>query len=788
MLFCNSMTRSNAVRWLKAVTYIGIYGGLLLPVAFFPVVIFPFVFSKLLFFQVLIGLTFPAYLILALVEPEYRPKFVPLYAAITAYFCALLLSVVFAVDPGRAWWGNQERMNGLFTLLHFFAWLTMAVSLLKTWDQWKKILLYEVALSGFMAIVALLQKPFPRLLSFPAGARVGGLLDNPIYMGAYQIFNLFFILLLWLHGASRKTRLWLVLFAILDVGAFIAAQSRGALLGLAFGIVTFAVTFAIMTPHKKAKVSVLSAAVILFLTYGAIFAMRDTAFVKQTPLSRLTNFEVASRTRLIAWDIAWKGFLERPLTGWGLDDFHILFNEKYNPESLEHGYYETWFDRAHNTVMDALSMTGIFGTITFFSMFVALFYSVARAYRSRWIDDRMASIFYALPVAYFVQNLFVFDQPAGFTMSFFMYALIIRATTKGFASTAPADRTEDRNTTAAQKKNVPWLALGVLQALAILLVWRMSVLPARASYYTIQSNNYFSSGYFPQAFALAKIAAAIPTPYLDEQTFLQARNVISLLDSGKLQQFPQWREWHDLVLDLTKRHLTEHPRNTHPHFIFARFLDAFSTLIPEDGPHAEQEYLAALKSSPKRQQLYFNIGRFYIQHGRQKDGYEALKQAAELNPEVGEARWYVGISLFYDMDKKEDGARELAAAMKVRARYSLKNVREALTLAMAYEVLRDTEGFISVLEKLPALSGGDVPMFLEFARIAERLGLIPQRDIVLNAIVKADPSTRLRLAPLLETRTATTIEESLRQTENLKPAPVATSSAGSGTGSGPRVK
>src|SRR5690242_9041822 len=102
------MTRANAIKLFKGISLIGIYGGLLVPLMFIPIVIFPFVFSKMIYFQILIGLTFPAYLALAWMEPEYRPAFKhQLYLAVAAYFGALLISVIFAVDPARAWWGNQ---------------------------------------------------------------------------------------------------------------------------------------------------------------------------------------------------------------------------------------------------------------------------------------------------------------------------------------------------------------------------------------------------------------------------------------------------------------------------------------------------------------------------------------------------------------------------------------------------------------------------------------------------------------------------------------------------------
>ena len=132
-----------------------------MPLFFWPVVIFPFVFSKLIFFQVLIGLTFPAYLVLAWAEPRFRPKPTILYLAIISYFIALAASVIFSVDPSRSWWGNQERMNGLFTLLHFFAWLSMTVGVVKTWPQWRRLMNYEITLSAFMASVAFIAETIP---------------------------------------------------------------------------------------------------------------------------------------------------------------------------------------------------------------------------------------------------------------------------------------------------------------------------------------------------------------------------------------------------------------------------------------------------------------------------------------------------------------------------------------------------------------------------------------------------------------------------------------------------
>ncbi|MCR4256678.1 MAG: O-antigen ligase family protein, partial [Candidatus Uhrbacteria bacterium] len=571
--------RTNAIKLFKALTYIGIYGGLLVPLIFIPTVIFPFVFSKLIYFQVLIGLTFPAYLALAWMEPEFRPKKHLLYFAVLAYFVALTLSVVFAIDPTRAWWGNQERMNGLFTLLHFLAWLTMAVGTLKTWNQWKWLLNYQVALSCVMAVVAIMQKLNPNLLMFPAGDRVGGLLDNPIYMAAYQIFNLFFLALLFWRNPSRNWRVIYAAIAVFDVIAFLLAQSRGALVGLAAGVVAFALYVAIFSKNKKTKYVVFGGLLALVAAYGVLFAFRDTEFIRATPFNRLTDFRSTISTRLIAWEIAWDGFLERPLTGWGLDNFHVLFNLKFNPESLRFGTYETWFDRAHNTVMDVVSMTGLLGFFTFFGIYVAIFISTWRAFRRGWIDLPIAAILFSLPIAYFVQNLFVFDHPAGFSMSYLLFALIIAATRGEFIG-EKEQRAESKEQERV-KRDAPWILFAVLQILAILLVYRTSVLPFKASELAIKANAMF--GVDPIAsFRYAKQASEIPTLYKDEQSFLLARNVIAVIGSGQFQKFPEWKEMYALAKALSEEEVSRHPNNTHPRYIYARLAQSILPLMPEE--------------------------------------------------------------------------------------------------------------------------------------------------------------------------------------------------------------
>lgn len=731
------MSRDQAVQYFKGITMAGVYGGLLLPLIFIPSVIFPFVFSKLVFFQIVVGLTFPAYLGLAWMDRAYRPKAHLLLLAITAYFGALLLSVLFAADPMRAWWGNQERMNGLFTLLHFFAWLIMATGVLRTWEQWRRFLNYEIVLSGIMAIVSVLQKLNPNLLMFTAGPRVGGLLDNPIYMAAYQIFNLFFLALLFIKVDSKKARLFYAGIAFLDVIAFLLAQSRGAIVGLAAGLFAFGVYYGLFTKRKKVRIGLLTAAIVIAGGYGLLFTFRESPLIRETPFYRLTDIHGTISTRLIAWDIAWKGFLERPLTGWGLDNFHILFNAKYNPHSLRFGSYETWFDRAHNTVMDVLSMTGLIGFITFGSIFVTIFIVTWRAWKREWIDLPIAAILFSLPLAYFVQNLFVFDHPAGFSMSFLLYALIISATRGEFVGKKEPEEGEKLLPTPKieARHAAPWIAYGVLQVFLLLLVWRTSVLPFRASTLAIRSNAFLSAN-FSMGLDYAKQASEIWTPYLDEQSFLLSRNIIAMLGNGQFQKLPQGQELYALAKKLNEEEVRRHPRNTHPLYIYARLAQEMAPLMNSEGVVSEQMYLRAIETSPKRQQLHYGLARLYLMANQIDVALDIMKRVRDFDPDLGEGYWNYGVTLLYNKGDLAAGAEQILKSIDLQYPYQFKDPSEYQIFVDAAGIAKDEkalEHFLKIWNAYPQ------PTVEQAANLVVQLqlhGMTKMRDAFLDYIEK----------------------------------------------------
>jgi O-antigen ligase/tetratricopeptide (TPR) repeat protein len=759
------MQRKQAIKILKAISYIGIYGGLLMPAIFIPIVIFPFVFSKLIFFQVIIGLTFPAYLALAWAEPQFRPRKSFLYFAFIAYFVALFLSMVFAVDPVRSWWGNQERMNGLFTLLHFFAWLTMTTSLIKTWKQWKNVLNYMVGLGVFMGIVALLQKPFPNILRFPAGPRVGGLLDNPIYQGAYQLFILFFIASLWFQTKRNDLRAWYVIAAIVSFSAMLAAGSRGPFMGLIFGAVISAIAVGVMYKNIKVRAVVfggIGLALIVYIGIATVGVKTETykAFKKQAPTAaRIFDFNTGTAGRFIAWNIAWESFLERPLTGYGLDNFHIAFNKHYNPNSLRSGYYETWFDRAHNTIMDVLSMTGFLGILTFSGIWLGIYYTIIQARRKKYLDIPTTAILLGLPAGYFLQNVFVFDHPAAFSMSYLLYALVICVGFKVFTGEAGEVDTK-------KQKTVPWVIFGIAQAVFVLIVYLTSILPFYSSMNIIKGNTAFARGDANGMLEYATKAAEIQTPYINDQMFLHSRNLINLVSSKNLEKWPKWREFFDLTVNLHDRYFETHSKDAHSRYVYASALAAIASASrdAEMGALAEEQFKQAIELSPKRQQLFFSYGELLKVYGRVDEALDLYKQAAAFDEEVGESWWYVATTYQFSKGQPDVAAEYYIKAHQAKYPFYFKTANDALLVAEAYVLKEDAYGLKKLIAQLPSLPASQPATYIQIARSAEKLELLQERDLILHAVANMDPSVNIALQPLFNGEVET-IDEALKIAE-----------------------
>jgi O-antigen ligase len=423
--------------------YIAVFAVLIVMDSIF----FPFIGGKDYFFRFAVELSAIAFLLWWALEAqlgEFKKLFnarakKPLFIAVTIFVAVFVLACLFAYDMHAAFWSNYERGEGGFQMIHYYLFFALLVFLLDKEKDWERIFQFSLVATGGMILYGILGNysvsgfigPYAGSTA-PTGwwtiltsGRFQGSLGNPAYVAPYLMFSMFYAAYLWIRrkaaGTATKLTRWFygVMIAIF-VFFFTISQTRGAEIGLGVAAIVFVVYLMVAGRGKMRKWSAI--ALIALAAIGvAGYALRNNPAIEKIPEGRLLQIslnDTTAQTRFWVWGEAWKGFLERPILGWGPENFTAVFDKFFNPNFYAPGQNnETWFDRAHSVYFDYLSETGVLGLLAYLGMFGVFayeFFSKKRRAKHEGSGHHNANILtrglmLAMPVAYLVQGVAIFD-------------------------------------------------------------------------------------------------------------------------------------------------------------------------------------------------------------------------------------------------------------------------------------------------------------------------------------------------------------------------------------------
>ncbi len=732
-------------RWEAALFYvawIGIVAGLCMPLVWARIVIFPAIFLKVLFFQTIVGITFPAYLALAWLNPKYRPRFHILAISVGIWILAQGISTIGATDRSLAFWGDQNRMDGYFTQLHYAAWLVMTASLVLNADGWRHLLRAQIFIGVVIALSALLQIPFPQLIgsSIDEGARVFGLLGNPIFLAAYLLMNFFWILYLW-PGSTLRWRLFFAVAAVLFLGAVIMGGSRGPLLGLFVGLFATAVTYALAVNNRRFAylffgVLTLSLVAYLCIRWWAIPSASWEQFWDSNPsLNRLFSWK--EHSRLPTWSLAWKGFLEHPILGWGPVNFEVLFRLLYSPEMICREVQ----DKAHNIFLEVLCQTGLLGFIAFIGLWAAISVTVVKA-RNRLHPLSFSSLV-GLGIGHLCEAFFSFETPASsLTLALFMALLLSHGWKK-------QERITSNFVSFRLHHLLGWAAL---QAGLLAVVLTGSILPFYASHLIKKAATAYRQKNYNDTFILAQRAAQISTPYRNDQIMLLTHSLKHIAYTKK-RELLSW-EYHSQAISLFQIVAESHSQK-HPHSLLrlriAETLSVLGQLIPHLQKKSEKEFMATVSSNDQYQPSLIAYGQHLAKSGRKDTAEPYFRKALQLNQNAGLARWKLGKFLWVHLRQSQQGAALMASSQdeNLICRYHLHSPLEMQQLAQAYTVIQQPQKIPALAANAQALSGWNMKTYLGVAKYLERAGFLKERDQFLQWAAKQDKSIWLEVKNVL---------------------------------------
>ena len=612
---------------------------------------FPYITGKAFIFRTIIEIVFAAWIFLAIFYEEYRPRKSPLLWAILIWILVISAATLFAVNPLRALWSNFERMEGLITYLHLTAYFLVLTHVFRK-NDW--LILFNIFLiSGlFENVYALLQK-LGYYASPQGGFRVDGTIGNPTYLAAYLTFILAFSLYLllesknyaikWIYGASSFFTLLIIYFT----------ATRGAILALLGGFIVAALGYIMFAPNKSPSINlykkIIAAVLCIFIVViSAIWLLRATSFVTESPiLSRLTSLSFTERTitsRFTIWSMSWEGVKERPILGWGPENYNIVFSRYFNPELWRQ---EPWFDRSHNIVFDWLVNGGIIGFIAFFGMLAAALYSLLRCYKKNIVTFEMGLLLTVMLFAYIFQNLFVFDNIATYIGLFVVLAFI--------DNLLKSDNDAAKNSLSLVMYQ-PFVLL-IMMALASIAVFFVNIQPLRANLNLLGvlkvqgSNPQQAYDYYDKIFANGYLGRTeAREQFVQYAMSVGGSNLDAAFKDKVLRRAQQEAEANTM----------EHPLDPRSYLflgaLYSRLTAADSATQGQLMDKALEVFNSALKLSPKKQQIYFELADVYLKKGDYVNAVRVAKEAYDLDPSFTSARMNLAATLMLDHKQEEADA------------------------------------------------------------------------------------------------------------------------------------
>lgn len=697
--------------------------------------LFPYITSKQLFFNILIEIIFVFWLPFIIKFPQYRPRKSFITYGLAAFFAAITLSSFFGVDFNLSFWGDVERMLGVFHVLHFFIFYLIIISVFRDLNDWKYLLSVSIGACLLVCLYALLKIAYSTI-------------GNTAYVSGYIIFNFFFVWLLFFIY-REKSKDWLTTSLCIIASAIMLAvlnitNTRGAYIGLAASFLMVFLYYVITSKNKKIKIINLSVLILFVAVISLIFTFKNSAAVKNLPYAN-TILQISSQastfqTRLISWKAALADFPHHPFFGTGFGNYAITFDKYFDPKFYSYTSSETYFDRAHNNLVDIASTSGAIGLLAYLLVLAAAFYYLIFGYKKNKIEPHNFILLSSLLVAYFIQNLVVFDS---------LVTYISLMVTLGYIYwLSGRDKQEEQiaaePTAGFDYREVVLLAITGAIMLAVIFQYNFKVWAMLQG--TISGQYAISKGNISAGIDEYKKALGYNT-VLDRDSRSSLFNlIIGNPNLFGLASKEKSKEIMDFLVEQAKKNSEYNEKDCLMQLQLAEVLSLAAQVNADDASkfnfYANQALEAINKSieaSPGRITLYYSKGQIYMVRGEKEKAIETFKYAISLNDKFSQSYCQLAkVYYFYknenDMYGSLDYCLDLGGSGYISQADMLKNA------ASYYEKNKDLSRLIFLYERWTALEPKNSKLLVQLAKYYGQTGDKDKAKATAEKAKSIDPS------------------------------------------------
>ena len=654
---------------LQKIIKFGLYAILLLPLIFTPFTMFPWQFGKVIFFQIIIEILLFLFLILLAGRQK---KFILkklnwLDWSIFIFLAVLILTSVTGVNFANSFFGNQARAQGVMLWLHGGVFYWLLINLLRGKKEWQKYLTALSAVVFFVSLTAVFQNFLPVSLRGDIGGRFSGIIGNPAFLAAYLILPVFLSAYLFLTAENKKIKWLFFVLGLVELSVLFLTSIRGALAGMAVSVLSGLILALVILTGRKYKLMAAGLLVLFFLTGAGLgfFSANKSLRAKAPQLANLINIsaylgsETAS-TRFMAWQIAVEGFKQNPILGTGWGNYDVIFNKYYNPRFLRYGSNETVWDKPHNFFLEVADATGVIGAISYLAVFILAGALIFNRKQSPGVlsnsDTGARLILVCGLIAYFTQNLFLFETLNSLLMFFAVLAFL----SVNFSPYLEA------KILPARRYLFSFPSLVFLALVLGVFLYRFHYLPMRASYYleiSEDAGRYYGN---TQKWAVNVQRSLNISTYLNSESAIFAAATLDTMSKGKkISDGNEIKAAGLQIASVLEQAAAKYPQSyLYPVWAGQTYLVLGEYTNPEYFEPAQILLERAKNVAPRKQEIYFLLGKAYLYRKNFTAANDALKEAVVLSPDLGQPHWFLGLAYIL-AGNKSAGITELETGLKI---------------------------------------------------------------------------------------------------------------------------
>ena len=633
---------------------------------------FSFVVAKTAVFNLSVELMFVSFLALCWLDKSYALRLNVMVLLLVLHISILFLASWLGNDFSHSFWSNIERSEGLLLLIHLFLFVWVLASFIRSMPAWLLIFdlfilislaVFVVSLDQYLALILpdFWENHVVSISPQKFNVRLSSTIGNPAYLAAYALFSVFLSIYLFSQRTLRWVKVYYGIVLVLAIFVILNTYTRGVFLALFIAAALFMLYLAgWVIKSKKLKAGLFGLMLLSTMVLISIFSFKGSDWVQQQPLahriSQISFSDPSAINRMATWESAWQGIKQRPLLGYGQENFYQVFNRYYHTNNTEE-----WFDRAHNFIFDRAVTGGLLGLFSYLAMlFVPLWFAFRHAATASMDCHEKPALFlqknkFFTPVlfsilifAYLLQNLFIFE-----TLVTYIPLMMVMAFLGFFSPPLKISILENE-----QFKRFMFL-LGIILLVPALYYVNIKPLQANMKIYNAATSAALTEEQRYAAFEAVLLQQTHGNQEYRRLYFNLFENVLEKNSQNNLVATTKVMAMH------LQQQIKENPHNVVNHLMLLRFCNYSHLIIQPCFDQALIAFAKAVELSPGRPQVYHEGAMSHFLLANAQASVEAMDLAV-MNYGKAIDLYNTGVLLDQNMARRYDSMLEFLLAATTR--------------------------------------------------------------------------------------------------------------------------